>query len=326
MNIQSLLPRSLSHEFIARLDGDVLLIGMRSLLPFEVRSLASRSAEESAHAIGSMVTQGGGQLEVALWTLVMEARIHGRDMERIEEVRGLLSNARRTNTTVARELDGIWAEVEALPASSFARGIEDIVISRLEDYDANYLAMAEVGSTLIEDGAGILTTCFPEHSFFLSLALAGMDGRSFKVYCQETRPYLQGAHLTAPGLAEMGYDHALITDGMVAHVVSSGQVSLYMTASDLATRSSWVVNKVGTLTSAIVCARYGVPYYAFSTGFDDRYQDLEDFKVEFRASDEVKMCQGMDTSTGDVQALYPAFDIIPPDLVAGVVTRGGIAR
>ena len=51
MNIQSLIPRSLSHEFIARLDGDVLLIGMRSLLPFEVRSLASRSAEESAHAI-----------------------------------------------------------------------------------------------------------------------------------------------------------------------------------------------------------------------------------------------------------------------------------
>lgn len=326
MNIQPLLPRSLSHEFIAHLDDDVLLIGMRSLLPFEVRSLASRSAEESAHAIRAMVTQGGGQLEVALWTLVMEARRHGKDMARMEEVRSLLVGARRTNTAVQRTLDGMWSELESLPSSSFASGVEDIVVTILEDQDANYLEMARFGSSLIEDGMGILTTCFAEHSFFLSLALARQEGRSFTVYSQETRPYLQGAHLTSPALAEMGYDHRLITDGMSAHVVSSGKVGIYMTASDNATRTGWVVNKVGTLASAIVCARYGVPYYAFSTGFDERFSSLEDFAVEYRSGDEVRACQDMRTTVDDVQAIYPAFDIVPPDLVAGIVTRGGIVK
>ena len=106
----------------------------------------------------------------------------------------------------------------------------------------------------------------------------------------------------------------------------AGKVGIYMTASDNATRTGWVVNKVGTLASAIVCARYGVPYYAFSTGFDERFSSLEDFAVEYRSGDEVRACQGMRTTVDDVQAIYPAFDIVPPDLVAGIVTRGGIVK
>ena len=84
------------------------------------------------------------------------------------------------------------------------------------------------------------------------------DGRKFTVYSQETRPYLQGAHLTAPSLAEMGYDHYLICDNMTASVVREKRVSIYLTASDRATGKRWVINKVGTLQSAIVCRASGI--------------------------------------------------------------------
>ena len=324
MNIAQLLPSCLRHENIARVEDKVLLVGNRQLLPFCRKEHVCRCAEDSAEAIRSMITQGGGQLETALQTLVLEARLHGRDPQRLEAVCIMLSQARKTNSAVKRELDALRPVILSLPEKGFACSVEEIVQARLEHYDRIYLSLAERGSRLINDGDGILTTCSPEHSFFLSLALARRDGRKFTVYSQETRPYLQGAHLTAPSLAEMGYDHYLICDNMTASVVREKRVSIYLTASDRATGKRWVINKVGTLQSAIVCRASGIGYYAFSMGLDDSIPVLDSFPVEYRSAEEVKKCQNQDITGKDVRALYPAFDIISPEYVTGIITSEGV--
>ena len=324
MNIAQLLPYCLRHENIARVEDKVLLVGNRQLLPFCRKDHVCRCAEDSAEAIRSMITQGGGQLETALQTLVLEARLHGHDQQRLEAVCTMLSRARKTNSAVKRELDFLLPVILSLPENDFACSVEEIVHARLEHYDRIYLSLAERGSRLINDGDGILTTCFPEHSFFLSLALARRDGRKFTVYSQETRPYLQGAHLTAPSLAEMGYDHYLICDNMAASVVREKRGGIYLTASDRATGRRWVINKVGTLQSAIVCRAFGIGYYAFSMGLDDSIPVLDSFPVEYRSADEVKRCQNQDITGVDVRALYPAFDIISPEYVTGIITSEGV--
>ena len=321
-----MLPSILRHENVARIEDDVLLIGDRRKLPFRREFYKAYDASDAACAIRMMVTQGGGPLETALQAMVLTARKFGKNMDELRKAGDMLASARKTNTTMKRELASLLDEFETIGSRAFADAAQELVNSRLEEYDEKYLAMAECGCHLIKDGDGILTTCFPEHSFFLSLSLAREAGKRFTVYAQETRPYLQGAHLTAPSLAELAFDHYLITDNMAAFLISSGTVNIYMTASDLATRRNWVINKLGPLSSAISCHAYGVPYYAFSIGFDDAYATLSGKEVEFRDPQEVKECQGIPVTGADVRALYPCFDVIPPEYVSAIVTPDEILR
>ena len=302
--ISSLLPPVLQHDFIARLDGKKLLIGRRDRFPFEKTYFTSSCAEDTATAIRNMVTQGGGPLEAALWTLVLEARLHGKDLCRIDYAIRVLSEARKTNATMKFELEALRSRLSSLPEDCFADTLEELVIARLDDYDRKYLSMGQQGSRLIS---------------FLSLALARCEGKNFTVFAPETRPYLQGARLTAPSLASMGYSHFLITDNMCAFFMREKRISLYMTACDKATRAGWVVNKTGTLANAI-CARYfSIPYYAFALAYDERYGTLENLDVEWRDSAEVSSIRGVMITSQEVKTLYPAFDIIAPELVSGII-------
>jgi methylthioribose-1-phosphate isomerase len=172
----------------------------------------------------------------------------------------------------------------------------------------------------------VLTTCFAEHTFLLSLAYAKEEGKEIRVFVPETRPYLQGSRLTAPSLQEMGIEVSVITDGMGATFLGNGDVNLYMTAADLVCMDGTVVNKVGTLGNAIAAKRFQVPYYAFSVSPDPTKQDASGIQMEWRSAGEVTQCMGKATSSDGMKALYPAFDIISPDLVTGVVTGKGVLK
>ena len=157
----------------------------------------------------------------------------------------------------------------------------------------------------------------------LSVKKAVLRGKRVEVFVPETRPYLQGAHLTEPCLREMGVRCYLITDGMPAHFMREGRIQLYMTAADLALKDRTVVNKTGTLSNAIAAARYGIPYYAFSVGIDEG-RSRDDIVIEYRDGESLRSIGGVRTADEHAEALYPCFDIIESDLVAGIVTEGGI--
>ncbi len=311
------LPYILRHDSIARLEGDVLYIGDRRSYPFKRESVLVRSAVEAATAIKAMVTQGGGPLEVALWAMVLTARRN----ESLKEAASVLSLSRPTNTTMARELNLLLDLLDRVDVS--ADSVEALVLSRLEHYDSLYEKMSDVGSSLIKDGDGILTTCFAEHSLFLSVLKAKENGKDVIMYVPETRPYLQGAHLTAPSFREMGIKSYLITDGMPAALMRDGRINKYMTAADLALEDRSVVNKVGTLGNAIAAKHFSIPYYAFCVGLDKSKKSISDIEIEYRSAEEVKCCQSMLITDKAVDALYPAFDIIDSSLVTGIITGEG---
>ncbi|MGN0907351.1 MAG: translation initiation factor 2 [Bullifex sp.] len=326
-DISPLLPFILRHENVAVTDGDALYITDRRSYPFERKRVKCHDAFEAADAVRNMVTQGGGPLEAALQAMILTAVKSGKDEEAFVSAVRALSDARPTNTTMKRELEGILPLIiSSFDSDGFALAVENLVNSRLHFYDECYLRMAENGVSLLSDGDGILTTCFPEHSFFLTLALARENGLSFSVFAPETRPYLQGARLTASSLAEMGYEHTLITDGMPSTFMSCGKITKYMTASDLALRDKTVVNKTGTLGNAIAAKFYGIPYYPFAISFDDAKKSASDVIIEYRNPEEVKVIRGVRTCSDDVNASYPCFDIIQPSLVTGIVMPGGVIK
>jgi methylthioribose-1-phosphate isomerase len=325
------LPFVLQHKNIARIENDEILIGDRRAYPFRKEFYRCAGVEEVAVAIEKMVTQGGGPVHAAMTAMLLLARRAeagkiGKDKETFLKAADRLKRTRPTNTSMARLLDvmvqrictGIDSGENCVHIAS------DFIGEYQRKYEENAWAMAETGASLISDGDGVMTMCFAETSFILSIARAMEQGKKVKVYTPETRPYFQGARLTAPSLMEIGADVTLITDSMVAYTVSRGKIQKYMTAVDIITRDGWAANKIGTFQNAIAASYHGIPYFPFAIDPDMSRVGKDSIVIEERDPEEVKRVGGELTTREDMQAYYPAFDIVPPHLIAGVITPKGL--
>lgn len=338
VKVDSLLPTILQRRHIARIEGSAVLIHDRRQYPLEERYVRCFSVDEVAQAIRNMVTQGGGPLQVALTTLQFVAReIHGR--READTIRTFVSAAnslaatRPTNTTMARTIRNMVAEIGQWYVCSSVRDLHggdlvsyvDAIVHRYEcQFDADYDTMSDYGAALLGQSEGILTTCFAEHSFLLTLIKARDQGKHLTVYVPETRPYLQGARLTAPALQELGFESYVITDGMGPHFIRNGTITTYLTAADLVAMDGTVVNKIGTLANAIACSYYHIPYYPFAMVPDTTKASQDDIIMENRDGSEVLKFGDTATTLKTLVGAYPAFDIVDADLVTGIITPKGV--
>jgi len=329
--INQILPWLLRRENVAVYADGKVIIGDRRKYPFEKVFVTCTTVEEVARAIEEMVTQGGGPSIAAMYGMAMAARQCAQkssELQRValESARQRLTSTRPTNTSLARLLE----KTASLANEFLDKGeqVESSLLGWIENYrDANYERygkVGEYGASLIEDGDGVLTMCFAETSFLMSLALAKRDGKRIHVFTPETRPYLQGARLTAPSVYEIGVPVQIIGDNMPAYVLSQGKIQKYFTAADLVTLDGHVVNKIGTFQNAITAHYHGVPYFVYSGGADKKKPDRASIEIEERDPAEMKNCRGIPTTDQAIDAYYPAFDITPPHLVSGVVTQYGI--
>ncbi|MDF1512535.1 MAG: s-methyl-5-thioribose-1-phosphate isomerase [Anaerolineae bacterium] len=329
--LNELLPFPLKRDNVARYEDGVVYIGDRRKYPFTREFYRCESVEDVAWAIKNMVTQGGGPYVAAAFALVMAAKqCEGKPLDtRIEymlKAKQRLTNTRPTNTAMARRLDHLMEVVHT--ASSQNKSIEQTLLAAIkQERDkayADYEVRGRLGASLVEDGDGILTMCFAETAFILAMAFAQQAGKRLHVFTPETRPYLQGARLTAPSLHELGIPVQIITDNMPAHVMSQGKIQKYFTAADLITLDGHVCNKIGTFQNAIAAHHHGIPYFVFMWGADFKSPDRDSIEIEYRDPAEIRRCRGVPTTIDEIPAYYPAFDITPPYMVSGVITRHGI--
>ncbi len=329
--VNALLPFLLRRENVARYEEGVVVIGDRRAYPFERVFVRCSDVESVARAIEDMVTQGGGPSIAALYAMALAARAAERmpsaaRLAHLRAAQARLVATRPTNTALARRLEGAMAVLQHAHESG-APLVETVLAwieSQRDQQYADYAATARYGASLIEDGDGILTMCFAETAFLLSLAFAAREGKRLHVFTPETRPYLQGARLTAPSVHELGIPVQIIGDSMPAHVLSQGKIQKYFTAADLITLDGHVVNKVGTFQNAIAAAYHRVPFFAFCWGLDPTRPDRASIVIEERDPAEMRSCRGTPTTVAEIDAYYPAFDITPPHMVAGVITKAGI--
>lgn len=328
-DIEAMLPHILKRENIARYEDGCVLIGNRSKYPFEKNFVRCETVEDVALAIETMVTQGVGPWVAAVHTLAMRAdQMRGKAdiLSELEIAKARLIKTRLTNTLIRYRLEDVLSHASRAlekgenPTTAILARIKVI----LDEMYAFYARRAQYGSELLEDGDGVLTMCFAETSFVLCMAMAKADGKQLTVYVPETRPYLQGAKLTAPSLHEIGMDVRLITDNMPTALMAEGRIQKYMTAADLITLDGHVVNKVGTFQNAIAAKHHGIPYYAFAWGCDPNKPDRASIDIEYRDPADVRQCLGQATTLDEIGALYPAFDITPPTFVSGIITRHGV--
>ena len=321
----------LRYENIAWYEDGTVRILDRRCYPRRVEFVICKRYGEVAKAVADMVTQSAGPYTAAAMGMALAA-FECRDRSEAEQraflsrVADALTNAR---PTTAKRMGQICKTMLQAAEQAWASG-EDVAeaIKRraIEANDSRYRKIETMARYLVEkipDGGTVLTQCFAETIVGMMLKEAKRVGKTFRIFCPETRPYFQGARLTATVCYEMGFDVTVITDNMPAFVLQSEHVDIFTSAADAICMDGSVINKVGTFQIAIACRYLNVPYYV--TGAPDLvHPSAKDVKIEFRDPDFVLQAMGVRTARDGVKGYYPAFDVTPPELVTGVVTDRGI--
>jgi methylthioribose-1-phosphate isomerase len=246
--------------------------------------------------------------------------------EYLKDAAYTLSHAR---PTTVKKMEFIVGECLKIASAALEQGKEPdeaIFMHTLDTLNKRYLKTSETANFLVDmfpDKGTIMTQCFGETIVGFMLKESKRRGKDIKVICPETRPYFQGARLTASVAYDQGFDVTVITDNMPAYTMMTKKVDLFTSAADAICMDGHVVNKVGTLQIAIAAKYFGIPY--FVTGTPDRGHDkISTVTIEERDEHYVLEAMGARTAMDGVRGYYPAFDITPPHLVSGVVTDKGI--
>ena len=196
--------------------------------------------------------------------------------------------------------------------------------------------IGEFGLTLVKPGDGLLTHCNAGQlatakygTATAPMYLGHKRGYNFKVFCDETRPLLQGARLTAYELHESGLDVTLICDNMSSIVMKNGWVNAVFVGCDRVAANGDAANKIGTSIVAIVAKRYGIPFYvcAPTSTIDYDTPTGSEIEIEERPEKEVvEMWYKERMAPEGVKVYNPAFDVTDNDLISGIITEYGIAR
>jgi methylthioribose-1-phosphate isomerase len=324
-------------------DAGVVMLDQRRL-PEEEIYLTLHSAEEVASAIRDMAIRGAPAIGVAAamgLALGVQSLSDAATNDRraaFETLARLLESTRPTAVNLFWAVDRMRRRftehlADPLPRLAAVMREEAIAIQR-EDIEANR-AMGRHGATLLPDTCRVLTHCNAG-----ALATAGYgtalgvvrsaveSGKRVAVYADETRPFLQGARLTAWELHRDGIPVTVLTDGMAGHLFQKMAIDLCLVGADRIARNGDTANKIGTYQVAVLAQAHGVPFYvaAPTTTIDTHAASGADIPIEERAAQEVERIAGRRIVPEGVPVIHPAFDVTPHRLIAAIITERGIAR
>jgi methylthioribose-1-phosphate isomerase len=297
-----------------RWKGDRLELLDQRLLPDQTVYVTCRTAAEVAAAIRDMVVRGAPAIGCAAAFGVV---LGGKDSFE------LLAESRPTAVNL------FWA-LERMKRSKNPQA-EALAIFK-EDLAANR-AMGAHGAALMPKGARILTYCntgalaTSGHGTALGVIRSSFEkDKSITVIACETRPYLQGARLTAWECVQEGIPCTLITDNMAGHMMARGEVDAVIVGADRIAANGDTANKIGTYMVAVLARRHGLPFYvaAPTSTFDQKTADGSAIQIEERPGQEVTGYRGVRWAPEGVKVRNPAFDVTPAELITAIVCEKGV--
>jgi methylthioribose-1-phosphate isomerase len=329
--------------------GAVFLIDQRRL-PDALVEVECRTAAEVAAAIRDMVIRGAPAIgQAAAIGLALTARKTAgmKPYARRATLRGAangLINARPTAVNLRWAVDRLMArylEIGDLSedgdaiASAVRAEADAIVFEATEDHGRLAIAGLDALAFPEERPLNVLTHCntgpLACGQFGTALGVvqaAYQAGRPLHVWVDETRPYLQGARLTAWELAQAGVPHTLIPDVAAGHLMARGEVDVVIVGADRIAADGDTANKVGTYPLAVLAARHGIPFYVAApiSTVDLETPDGAAIPIEERKAVEVVQFRGVRIAPPDTAVRNPSFDVTPAELITGIITDEGVVR
>jgi methylthioribose-1-phosphate isomerase len=322
----------------------------QTLLPGEEVYRTYRTHGEVAEAIRSMVIRGAPAIGVAA-AMGVALGVKNTRAEGVAELRSefetivdIISKTRPTAVNLFWAVKRMRAKFEDALAGA---GSEAVKIDRAktllekeaqrvlaEDITVNE-AMGRHGAALLKDSSTVLTHCNAGalatggYGTALGVIRAAVgEGKQISVFADETRPFLQGARLTAWELAKDGIPVTLITDNMAGHFMKQSKIQAVIVGADRIAANGDVANKIGTYTVAVLAHENQIPFYVAAplSTIDLEVASGEQIPIEERSPEEVTHWRGIQTAPDNVSARHPAFDVTPNRYVTAIITERGVAR
>ena len=297
-----------------RWHGDRLELLDQRLLPDQTVYVTCRSAAEVAQAIRDMVVRGAPAIGcAAAFGIALDK---GK-----QEAFDILAKSRPTAVNLFWALERM-KKAKDLKAEAQAIFSEDLAANR---------ALGKLGADLLPAGARVMTHCNAG-----ALATAGYGtalgvirsakSKNVSVIACETRPYLQGARLTAYECVQEGIPCTLVTDSMAGHLMSRGEVDVVVVGADRIAANGDVANKIGTYAIAVLARRHGIPFYVAAplSTFDAKIPDGSHIPIEERPAAEVTGYRETRWAPQGVAVRNPAFDVTPAELITGIICEKGV--
>lgn len=333
-----------------RWNKDCLELIDQRILPQHLEYVQCRSAAETAAAIRDLVVRGAPAIGcTAAYGIAVESLRLCRDAKTfaagIEKAYSVLAASRPTAVNLFRELARMrdcMERVKDKPPIEIAACLLDKAHAILDEDIRVNQTLGDYGAALLHDGQRVLTHCNAG-----ALATAGYgtalgvirsavrQGKKVSVIADETRPFLQGARLTAWELAKDNIPVTLITDNMAGHMMQAGEIDAVVVGTDRVAANGDVANKIGTYMVAVLARRHNIPFYvACPTSTIDMTLDSGiRIPVEERDKDEVLGFAGMpgipdmpgiQWAPDGIAVRNPAFDVTPAELVDAIITERGV--
>ena len=318
------------------------------LLPNEEKYLTLRSYEEVADAIKQMVVRGAPAIGVsaAMGLALGASQSVGTSIADLEFDFNFMCKVMEATRPTAVNLFWAVERMRGVIVRAKHEGVRDVedVKRRLtaealliynEDLEANR-AIGLFGGELIPDGATVLTHCNAgalatagDYGTALGVVRGAIDaGKRVAVIADETRPFLQGARLTAWELAKDNIPVTVITDNMAGHIMKQGKIDCVVVGADRIAANGDAANKIGTYMVAVLAKQHNIPFYVAAplSTVDLQTATGEDIPIEQRDAKEVTHVRDHQLTPEGVEVHNYAFDVTPNELIAAIITDRGVAR
>ena len=334
-------PKEIPYDKIRAVEwenGRLKLIDQR-ILPGKFEHLYLDHLPESAKAITDMAVRGAPAIGVtAAYAVVLAARDRYKEnpngwQKAIQADLNLLAEARPTAVNLRWAVEYMRGLINSgISGDPVPRLLAEAQRIHADDIAANR-HMGELGAALIEPGSGVLTHCNTGalatggYGTALGVVRSGYAAKRIKdVYADETRPWLQGARLTAWELVQEGIPATLIADSAATWLMKQGKVAWVIVGADRIAANGDTANKIGTYMTAVAARHHGVKFMvvAPTSTVDLSTPDGNGIPIETRAEAEVLNFGGTRTAPEGIQAWNPAFDITPAELIDAIVTEKGV--
>ncbi|MDD5115623.1 MAG: S-methyl-5-thioribose-1-phosphate isomerase [Candidatus Omnitrophica bacterium] len=292
------------------LNGSFIRILDETRLPQKLVYIKVKDYRQACRAIKEMKTRAVGQVLLVMYTFMLSRR-QKIDLTKVAEA----INATRPTLAFKVLTDMVlgWAKS--------GRPLEESITGFLKALKAARIQQARDMAALLKDGDVILTHCNVSGSMPLIAEFARKEGKKVSFYVTETRPYLQGSRLTAWELMRQKIPVTIITDNMVAYLLSLGKVNKVVVGADHLAQNGDIANKIGTYQIAVVARYFRVPFYVLCPP-PSKLKSGKEIRIEIRPENELKVYQGLLLAPKEVKAYYPAFDVTPAELITRHVYLG----
>lgn len=320
-------------------DHQLLLLDQRRL-PAEETYLELADYRAAGQAITDMVVRGAPAIGItAAYAMVLAMDSVAQQVDwraalaqAAEELRAARPTAVNLGWAIDRQLELARAQSSAAAArTALLQAAHDLLAQDIADNQR----MGRFGVEVLPERGGILTHCNTGslatggYGTALGVIRAGFAaGRDWQIYADETRPWLQGARLTAWELQKEGIPFSLNVDAAAGHLMATGRIQAVIVGADRIAANGDAANKIGTYSLAVLAHYHQIPFFVAAPLSTVDFAMPEDSQIiiEERAADEVRNCGGQQMSPAGVAVRNPAFDVTPAKLIAGIITERGVAR